>query len=152
MRKLLSKKVILGVFLGFLLILQFIPLDRSNGVITQDALATATFDLETQQLIRAACYDCHSHETVWNTWSRVAPASFLIVHDVAEGREHFNFSEWDKYTPEQKRHIWLECEEEVESGHMPPYLYTWIHPAARMDESTKARLMALFRQLADREM
>ncbi len=47
----------------------------------------------TRTLAKQACFDCHSNETVWPAYSRVAPVSWLIQHDVAEGRAVLNFSE-----------------------------------------------------------
>ncbi len=147
-----SKKIIFGVICSGLIILQFFSPERINGDITQDALQAHGLSPEVQQIIRQTCYDCHSHETKWNLLSKIAPASFLIVHDVEEGREHLNFSEWDKYTPEQKRHKWDECVEEVEEGHMPPWLYTLTHPEARLDDQAKEKLQAAFKDLINKEL
>jgi hypothetical protein len=41
-----------------------------------------------------ACNDCHSNHTEWPWYSNVAPVSWLVAHDVNEGREELNFSEW----------------------------------------------------------
>ena len=48
----------------------------------------------TRALAKQACFDCHSNETEWPAYSRVAPVSWLIQHDVSEGRAVLNFSEW----------------------------------------------------------
>ena len=70
----------------------------------------------------------------WPWYSRVAPVSFLVAHDVREGREHLNFSTWNRLsTTEQARAI-HECWEEVEEGEMPLWFYTPLHPEARLSE------------------
>ena len=51
---------------------------------------------ETRALAKQACFDCHSNETEWPAYSRVAPVSWLIQHDVSEGRAALNFSEWQR--------------------------------------------------------
>lgn len=49
---------------------------------------------QTRALAQRACFDCHSNETKWPIYSRIAPVSFVVTHHVVEGREHLNFSEW----------------------------------------------------------
>ncbi|HZY42825.1 MAG TPA: heme-binding domain-containing protein [Anaerolineae bacterium] len=49
---------------------------------------------QTRALAQRACFDCHSNETVWPWYSRIAPPSWLITFDVFRGRRNLNFSEW----------------------------------------------------------
>src|SRR5579871_6163902 len=44
--------------------------------------------------LKRACNDCHSNQTVWPWYSNIAPASWLVVKDVNEGRARLNFSNW----------------------------------------------------------
>ena len=48
---------------------------------------------QTQALAKRACYDCHSNESVWPSYSNVAPISWLVQHDVDDGRRRLNLSE-----------------------------------------------------------
>ena len=66
-----------------------------------------------------------------------APASWLVAHDVAEGREHFNVSEWNR---PQKRAS--KAAGEVREGEMPYRGYTWTHPEARLSEAERQELIA----------
>src|SRR5687767_15246669 len=50
----------------------------------------------TRDLAKRACFDCHSNETQWPVYSSLAPVSWLIRHDVEEGRAMLNFSEWQR--------------------------------------------------------
>ena len=43
-----------------------------------------------------------------------APASLLVAHDVEEGRDHLNFSEWNARTPSWQSHHAEEIVEEIE--------------------------------------
>ena len=43
-----------------------------------------------------ACGDCHSNNTVWPWYTRLAPLSWLMVRGVEEGRKAANFSEWGR--------------------------------------------------------
>jgi hypothetical protein len=74
-------------------------------------------------VVDRSCGDCHSNATEWSSWyTQVAPLSWLMAHEVTEGRKAVNFSEWGGYTPEQRRSLLsLSCDD-VKSGKMPgPY-------------------------------
>jgi mono/diheme cytochrome c family protein len=58
---------------------------------------------ETRVLARQACFDCHSNETAWPAYASIAPVSWLVQHDVDEGRAALNFSEWTRPQEEAKR-------------------------------------------------
>ena len=83
-------------------------------------------------IINRSCRDCHSNSTVWPWTSRVAPASWLIAHDVTEGREAVNFSEWGTYESSKQGKLLKEACKEVKDGDMPPLSYTFMHPDAKM--------------------
>ncbi len=92
---------------------------------------------ETRTLAQRACFDCHSNETVWPVYSCIAPASLLLWRHVTEGREHLNFSEWDRGQDRIR-----EVEEQVQSGEMPPWDYLLMHPSARLTDAEKEQLLA----------
>src|SRR5512143_3173323 len=75
--------------------IQFVPYERHP--INPPVGAEPTWDSQdTRALARQACFDCHSNETEWPAYSRVAPVSWLIHRDVSEGRAVLNFSEWQR--------------------------------------------------------
>jgi hypothetical protein len=114
---------------GFLFA-QAIRIEKSNPPVRFDIAANSS----AKPLLRRACYNCHSNETVWPWYSNVAPASWLIGSDVKEGRAHLNFSEWGAY-PNDKQHSKLtEIVEEIEEGAMPPWYYSMIHSDSRLTE------------------
>ena len=81
---------------GLLLIAaQFVPYGRDyrNPPVIQEP---AWDSPATRALAKQACFDCHSNETVWPAYAKVAPISWLIAHDVDEGRSVLNFSEWQR--------------------------------------------------------
>jgi len=129
-------KRILLAFLILVVIIQLIPVTRTNPDTTLEVPADET----TRVLLKRACYDCHSNETKWPWYSYVAPVSWLVTHDVNHAREHFNFSEWDKYTEKDKAHILEEVIEEVEAGEMPLWFYLPLHSEAKILENDLATL------------
>lgn len=92
-------------------------------------------------VLRAACYDCHSHETVWPWYSRVAPVSLWVWDHIKDGRKHLNFSEWPHDDPKRARKRWQNIRDEVESGGMPLRSYTWIHADARLTPGDREELI-----------
>lgn len=89
----------------------------------------------TRALAKRACFDCHSNETVWPAYARIAPASWLVYYDVTAGRQVLNFSEWTRRQDEAD-----EAAEKVRIGEMPPAAYLWLHSAARLSEAERQRL------------
>ncbi|MFT5284556.1 MAG: hypothetical protein ACI8TQ_000713 [Planctomycetota bacterium] len=111
--------------------IQFIPVDRNNPPVEAPLVA----DAAVMEVLKRACYDCHSNETVWPWYSYVAPASFLVAHDVEEAREHMNFSDWESRDEEWQAHHREEVWEEVEEGEMPLWFYTPLHSEADLSEA-----------------
>ncbi len=91
----------------------------------------------TRELFMQACGDCHSHETEWPWYSHIAPVSWLIQHDVEEGREHFNVSSWNDGPGDAD-----EAAEEYEEGAMPPWFYTPLHSHAKLTADDRGALLA----------
>lgn len=93
-----------------------------------------------------ACRDCHSHDTVWPWYTRVAPVSWLMAYGVKAGREAVNFSEWAAYAPERQRELLAESCQDVTSGKMPGRPWTLLHPDARLSVQDVETICAAARQ------
>ena len=78
---------------------------------------------EVEALMRRACFDCHSNETRWPLYSRLAPGSWLMSRDIHNGRNHINFSEWGDVDEDERQDDLENAWEQVESGEMPPWFY-----------------------------
>ena len=90
-----------------------------------------------RQVIENKCADCHSNNTHWPIYSRLAPGSWLMEHDVAEGRTHMNFSRWQQYDPESQIELLSKINAEVRNGDMPVDQYLILHPAKRLTEAER---------------
>jgi len=140
----LLRAVVIFFVLG--LGMQVVPVTRENPPVTGALSAPPGIDA----VLRRACYDCHSNETVWPWYSRVAPASWLIAHDVNEGREHLNFSTWTALSEDERRRRLEELVEQVNRGAMPPGIYTPLHPEAHLSLNDIRTLSEWARQQAAR--
>lgn len=121
------------ILLAIILIgIQFIPVEQTNPPITQEM----QMPNQVKDIISRACYDCHSNQTEWKWYSKIAPISFLISYDVKEGREHLNFSQWDYYSMDEKR-IKREIWSEILNEKMPPWIYRVGNPKGKLSDDDK---------------
>jgi hypothetical protein len=81
-------------------------------------------------ILKRSCQDCHSNDTSWPWYSRIAPVSWMISKHVTQGRGKLNFSEWTpgKVTSNQMAEL---CDA-VSNGSMPLPGYTILHKDARL--------------------
>jgi hypothetical protein len=133
-----------GIVFAVVLAAQLFVTDRDNPPVT------GTVDASPRVLdsLRRACFDCHSNETVWPWYSRVAPVSWLVANDVHQGRAHLNFSTWSTLPADDRRRILQRMAEVVDRGLMPPGIYTPLHPEARLSLQEIGELAAWARQTA----
>ena len=92
------------------------------------------------RVVQRGCADCHSNRTRWPWYSRVSPASWLVVGDVNEARDALNLSEWTSLSAEKARVRLSDMCKQVRKGDMPPWQYLLIHRDARLSEADVAAL------------
>jgi len=100
--------------------------------------------------LRRACFDCHSNETRWPWYSAIPIASWLIEHDVREGRSQLNFSRWTQYSRFERADLLDKVCEKATKRDMPLTQYRILHRGARLDETDIAELCAWSRDEATR--
>ena len=136
-----KKPVLLYVFVfaaAFLVLIQVIPYGKDH--VNPPVLSEPSWDSpQTRDIALRACFNCHSNQTIWPWYSNIAPASWLVMHDVNEGREHLNFSDWDKQKKGEK--LVKEINEVITENDMPPLPYRLAHPEARLSEAEKQALL-----------
>ncbi len=103
---------------------------------------------QTAALVHRACYDCHSNQTVWPWYSRVAPVSWFVTQDVLRGRNRLNFSEWGVARPQggegregREGTSAFQMARTIERGDMPPWEYLPLHPDANLTPTEKQELI-----------
>jgi hypothetical protein len=140
-KKLLPKIALGGA--GFFVVIQLVPYGRNheNPKVTQWVRFPND---ETKALMRRACLDCHSNETVWPWYSHVAPLSWLIYRDVTEGRRNINFSEWDKDQKGSEDTV-----EMLDRGKMPFLPYLFLHSEARLTDAETKTLKTGLQSIQD---
>lgn len=135
-----SRFLVRAVMIGcvVLLLIQIIPYGRNHT--NPPIIREPSWDSPaTRALAKRACFDCHSNETTWPWYSRVAPMSWLVQYDVEKGRSELNFSDWQNGTREGERPG--KIREEVSEGEMPPLAYRLPHREARLTDAETRQLM-----------
>jgi len=97
---------------------------------------------EVEAILRESCFDCHSNETKWPFYARIAPGSWLMARDVNKGRSRFNMSEWGDVDADERQLDKENSWDQIDEGEMPKWFYLPLHPKARLDDAKKATLKA----------
>lgn len=137
-RILLISGIVIGLPIMGFLALQLVPVWLAQ--INPPVVTEPTWDSpDTRILAERACFDCHSNETKWPWYSKVAPVSWLITYDVREGREKLNFSEWGAVRNSEK--LSKEITKVLNKNEMPPDNYLLIHPDAQLSDAERQQLL-----------
>jgi len=90
-----KKKIIAGLVIVFL-VAQFFQPNKNQG----DLESIDLFLLETQapkdvqQILKQACFDCHSSATNYPWYNSITPINYWLNSHIKEGQKHFNVSKW----------------------------------------------------------
>lgn len=116
--------------------IQLVPVERTNPT------GGKPFDAppHVHAIVKRACFDCHSNETVWPWYAYIAPVSWLVAHDVEEGREHLNLSYFADMNEDKRSAKAGEMAEEVERDFMPLPIYLKMHSEAKLSTEDKKAL------------
>jgi hypothetical protein len=138
------KKKIMLLLLVILIGIQFIPPARntSSSPTPGDIFELYPAGEDTKQLIRTACYNCHSNNTAYPWYAHVQPVGWWLAHHIDEARAELNFSEFSSYKAADADHKLEEVAEEVKEKAMPLKAYTWMHKDARLTDKQRNYIIA----------
>ncbi|WP_126652667.1 heme-binding domain-containing protein [Chryseobacterium aureum] len=143
-----TKKIIFWILVGFALI-QFFPIDRTNQPVeaARNFVSAKKTPEKIAALLKNACYDCHSNETVYPKYAFIAPISWSVKSHVNEGREHLNFSIWETYNKDLKENMLTKAVQTIQSKTMPMPGYIVYHKEANLSEAERALLIQYFEEM-----
>lgn len=142
-------KTIIFWFLIVISVIQFIPVDRENKPVkkSENFVDVLNSPPKVQLLLKNACYDCHSNETVYPYYAFIAPFSWSIKHHINEGREHLNFSEWTTFNADLKKNMLVNSIGEIQQKTMPMTAYIPYHPKANLTDAQRTVLINYFTEV-----
>jgi len=138
----MKKKILLAI-VAVLVVIQFIRPSRnlSTEVSANDIAKHYTVPDNVQTLLKTACYDCHSNNTVYPWYSNVQPVGWWLENHVNGGKEKLNFSEFTTLEGKRQFKKLNNVIHEIKDGGMPLDSYLWIHKDAKLSETDKNTLM-----------
>ncbi len=110
-------------------------------------LLGADMPANAKAVLIAKCADCHSNETKWPVYARIAPGSWLIERDIVKAREEMNLSRWSQLSAEKQDVLKAKIIQEARSGDMPPVQYLALHWNAKLS-SNDIQALAMLGQRA----
>ena len=130
------------IFLAVLVIIQFFRPARNESPGPQaNAIATKyTVPEPVGVIMKKACNDCHSNNTVYPWYANVQPVAWWLADHVNEGKGELNFDEFGTYSAKKAHHKLEEVIEMVKEDEMPLGSYTVIHQDAKLTEQEKMAL------------
>lgn len=126
-----SLKIAAALLMGIVLI-QFWRPEKINSEPTKDL---AHVPKEVSDILRNACFDCHSNQTNLRWYDRLTPANFIVSADVRDGRSALNFSNWDSLKQPQQSATLYYAFNKILSGEMPLPAYLAMHRSATLNEA-----------------
>ena len=106
-------------------------------------LQGANIPANARAVLIAKCADCHSNETRWPVYARIAPGSWLIERDIVKAREEMDLSHWDQIAAEKQDVLKAKIIQEAKSGDMPPLQYLALHWNAKLSHDDVQALVML---------
>jgi cytochrome c len=98
-------------------------------------LQGANMPANAKAVLVTKCADCHSSETLWPVYARIAPGSWLIERDIVEARKKMDLSRWEKLSTDSQDVLVAKIIQEAKSGDMPPLQYRLLHWDAKLSKA-----------------
>jgi cytochrome c len=114
-------------------------------------LEGAKMPAEAKAVLVTKCADCHSSETKWPIYARVAPGSWLIERDIVEARKKMDLSRWEEMPADKQEVLRAKIAQEAKSGEMPPLQYRLLHWDAKLSSADVKALTMLGRSGGESE-
>lgn len=134
-----KKKILLWILLLIAVLIQFYRPARNISASAQPYDITTAYNTpaEVKDILKRACNDCHSNNTVYPWYAEIQPVAWWMNKHVADGKRHLNFDEFTNNRISRQYKKLGESTEMVNEGEMPLSSYTIIHSNARLTASEK---------------
>ncbi len=144
------KKIVLAFFVA-LVIIQFIQpaKNKTDQFMPNDFAKVYTVPDSIQAILKTACYDCHSNNTVYPWYSHIQPAAWIMRGHINEGKSKLNFSDFGTYSSRRQISKLKGIANEIMDDRMPISSYKLMHPNARLSQTDKLLVTGWMDKKAD---
>jgi hypothetical protein len=145
------KKIFVALLL-LLVVIQFVRPTKnlSPGPHLQDLTVIHPTPAPVKELLRVACYDCHSNNTRYPWYAEVQPLGWWLKNHVEHGQNELNFSVFGRYTTKQAARKLDACIDEIADRNMPLPSYRLTHRDARLSDAQIQLLSDWFEETRER--
>ncbi|SDC39325.1 heme-binding domain-containing protein [Niabella drilacis] len=139
-----------GIVLLLIAGLQFVPRPPRNRTTATAGSFANLFapPPEVQQVLTAACLDCHSNNTRYPWYAMLQPVNAFMNRHIQKGKKKLNFDEVAGYGMRKQRTQFNGIVNALNKGSMPLRSYTLVHGGLTAAE--KEMLIRYFTALKDR--
>ncbi len=144
------KKVLLATGIVFIAI-QFVQPEKSTNslVLSTDILKTIPVPEKVQIILKNACYDCHSNNTIYPWYAYIQPVGWLLSSHISEAKEKLNFSEFGDLSVRRQISKLDGIANSIKDDIMPLTSYKLMHKNARLGTNEKEQLIKWAQQSRD---
>ena len=136
-------KIFVVLIVVVFVVIQFFQPEKNIGEISENHIfRQEQLPENVQQILSNACLDCHSNNTNYPWYDKIAPVSWMVKKHIAEGKNELNFSDWGKFDAYDKIVALEDIRQEVEQKTMPLKGYVAMHKEAKLTEEHVAALFA----------
>lgn len=145
-----TKKILLSI-LAVLIVIQFIQPahNKSDELLTTDITKIYNVPDSVQQVLKIACYDCHSNNTSYPWYANIQPVAWLMTRHVKNGKEKLNFSDFGSNTIRKQKSKLKEISNQVKDDEMPISSYKMMHTKARLSKEQKKLILDWMNKTTD---
>lgn len=145
-----AAKIVIGLCVVVAGMQLFQPARNDSGQASQkDITKVVAVPPAVHDLLRTACYDCHSNSTVYPWYAWMQPGGWFMDSHVRNGKKELNFSDFGSYSTRRQASKMKAIANMVTEGRMPLSSYTLLHKAARLTGEQKQMLIRWSRGIAD---
>ena len=123
--------------------------NESNRILDSEISKIVSTPDSVLYILKDACFDCHSNNTIYPWYSNVQPVGWLLVRHIRKGREELNFSEFGSYTPRRQLSKLTGIANSISDGIMPLSSYKLMHKNSILSTYEKEQLIKWAQQARD---
>jgi mono/diheme cytochrome c family protein len=141
MRLFIKILIVIGI-ISFIAIQFFQPEKNLSQDVKNHIFSKEQLPENVKEIFKTSCVDCHSNNTNYLWYHKIAPVSWLVNKDVIKGKKELNLSEWGEMDNYDKIGAIEDIRQEVEQKTMPIKPYILMHPSAKLTDEEIAVLIA----------